>query len=161
MPLPGLGSYTLEVSKEGYMFQSVSYEQEEGQALNRSPFKAIAMDKIEEGQGLDLNAIRFQYGSATLESTYQGDLERLHAWLLENPGLEITIIGHTDSIGSVPYNMQLSLDRAESVKGFMVERGIDEGRMTTDGKGPLLPIDSNRTEEGRARNRRVQVVVIR
>ena len=57
--------------------------------------------------------------------------------------------------------MQLSLDRAESVKGFMVERGIDEGRMTTDGKGPLLPIDTNRTEEGRARNRRVQVVVIR
>ena len=161
MPLPGLGSYTLEVSKEGYMFQSVSYEQEEGEALNRSPFKAIAMDKIEEGQGLDLNAIRFQYGSATLESTYQGDLERLHAWLLENPGLEIEIIGHTDSIGSVPYNMQLSLDRAESVKGFMVERGIDEGRMTTDGKGPLLPIDTNRTEEGRARNRRVQVVVIR
>ena len=161
MPLPGLGSYTLQVSKEGYMFQSVSYEQEEGEALNRSPFKAIAMDKIEEGQGLDLNAIRFQYGSATLESTYQGDLERLHAWLLENPGLEIEIIGHTDSIGSVPYNMQLSLDRAESVKGFMVERGIDEGRMTTDGKGPLLPIDTNRTEEGRARNRRVQVVVIR
>ena len=161
MPLPGLGSYTLEVSKEGYMFESVSYEQEEGQALNRSPFKAIAMDQIEEGQGLDLNAIRFQYGSATLESTYQGDLERLHAWLLENPGLEIEIIGHTDSIGSVPYNMQLSLDRAQSVKGFMVERGIDEGRMTTDGKGPLLPIDTNRTEEGRARNRRVQVVVIR
>ena len=119
------------------------------------------MDKIEEGQGLDLNAIRFQYGSATLESTYQGDLERLHAWLLENPGLEIEIIGHTDSIGSVPYNMQLSLDRAESVKGFMVERGIDGGRMSTDGKGPLLPIDTNRTEEGRARNRRVQVVVIR
>ena len=51
MPLPGLGAYTLEVSKEGYIFQSVSYEQEEGEALNRSPFKAIAMDKIEEGKG--------------------------------------------------------------------------------------------------------------
>ena len=105
--------------------------------------------------------IQFESGGdrITLESV--PTLDRLADFLGFESAIRVQIIGHTDSIGSVPYNMQLSLDRAESVKGFMVDRGIDEERMSTDGKGPLLPIDPNRTEEGRARNRRVQVVVIR
>jgi len=73
----------------------------------------------------------------------------------------VLIVGHTDSIGSLPYNMQLSLDRANAVREFLVNRGIELARLQTDGKGPLVPIDTNSTETGRARNRRVQVVVIR
>ena len=161
MPLPGLGEYTLEVSKDGYMFTSVDFVQVGGNDLNRTPFQSIPIEPIKKGNELDLKSIYFEYNSAKLKETYQADLERLHHWLEDNPSLEVLIVGHTDSIGSIPYNMQLSLDRANSVREFLVNRGIELSRLQTDGKGPLVPIDTNRTEEGRARNRRVQVVVIR
>ena len=76
MPLPGLGKHTFEVSKEGYMFQSVSYEQEEGEASIDRRSRPLRWTKLRRGR-VDLNAIRFQYGSATLESTYQGDWNAL------------------------------------------------------------------------------------
>lgn len=161
MPLPGLGEYTLEVSKDGYMFTSVDFVQEGGDDLNRTPFQSIPIEPIKKGNELDLKSIHFEYNSAKLKETYQADLERLHHWLEDNPSLEVLIVGHTDSIGSIPYNMQLSLDRANSVREFLVNRSIELSRLQTDGKGPSVPIDTNRTEEGRARNRRVQVVVIR
>ena len=161
IPLPGLGEYTLEVSKDGYMFTSVNFVQEGGDDLNRTPFQVIPLEPIKEGNELDLKAIHFESNSANLKETYQADLERLHHWLEDNPSLEVLIVGHTDSIGSLPYNMQLSLDRANAVREFLVNRGIELARLQTDGKGPLVPIDTNSTETGRARNRRVQVVVIR
>ena len=75
--------------------------------------------------------------------------------------LEVVIaIGHTDSIGSDAYNQKLSVRRAESVKAYLVSKGIEPNRIYTEGKGEKQPVASNKTKEGRAKNRRVEIEVI-
>jgi len=75
--------------------------------------------------------------------------------------LEVVIaIGHTDSIGSNAYNQKLSVRRAESVKAYLVSKGIPANRIYTEGKGESQPVASNKTKEGRAKNRRVEIEVI-
>jgi OOP family OmpA-OmpF porin len=72
----------------------------------------------------------------------------------------IEIIGHTDDVGDDAYNQQLSEQRAESVREYLVKAGVDPSKMVTVGAGETMPIASNRTDEGRAENRRVEVMVL-
>jgi OOP family OmpA-OmpF porin len=75
--------------------------------------------------------------------------------------LEVVIaIGHADSIGSDAYNQKLSVRRAESVKAYLVSKGIEANRIYTEGKGEKQPVADNKTREGRAKNRRVEIEVI-
>jgi OmpA-OmpF porin, OOP family len=75
--------------------------------------------------------------------------------------LEVIIaVGHTDSIGSDAYNQKLSVRRAEAVKAYLVSKGIEKNRIYTEGKGEKQPIADNRTKEGRAKNRRVEIEVV-
>jgi OOP family OmpA-OmpF porin len=75
--------------------------------------------------------------------------------------LEVVIaIGHADSIGSDAYNQKLSVRRAESVKAYLVSKGIEPNRIYTEGKGEKQPVADNKTREGRAKNRRVEIEVI-
>ena len=75
--------------------------------------------------------------------------------------LEVIIaVGHTDSIGSDAYNQKLSVRRAEAVKAYLVSKGIEKNRIYTEGKGEKQPVASNKTKEGRAKNRRVEVEVV-
>jgi OOP family OmpA-OmpF porin len=75
--------------------------------------------------------------------------------------LEVIIaVGHTDSIGSDAYNQKLSVRRAEAVKAYLVSKGIEKNRVYTEGKGKRQPIADNRTAEGRAKNRRVEIEVV-
>lgn len=80
---------------------------------------------------------------------------------LKAVALEVIIaIGHTDSIGSDTYNQKLSVRRAEAVKAYMVSKGIEPNRIYTEGKGEKQPIADNRTAQGRAKNRRVEIEVV-
>jgi OOP family OmpA-OmpF porin len=72
----------------------------------------------------------------------------------------VIVTGHTDSVGSAAANQRLSLSRAESVKKQLVAKGVDANRIYTEGKGPTQPIADNRTAEGRAKNRRVELEVV-
>lgn len=72
----------------------------------------------------------------------------------------IIAVGHTDSIGTEKYNQGLSERRAASVKAYLVSRGIDPNRIYTEGKGELQPVASNKTREGRAQNRRVEIEIV-
>lgn len=72
----------------------------------------------------------------------------------------IIAVGHTDSVGSETYNQGLSERRAASVKSYLVNRGIDANRIYTEGKGELQPVASNKTREGRAQNRRVEIEIV-
>ena len=75
--------------------------------------------------------------------------------------LEVIIaVGHTDSVGSNAYNQRLSVRRAESVKAYLVSKGIERNRIYTEGKGESQPVADNRTSEGRAKNRRVEIEVV-
>ena len=75
--------------------------------------------------------------------------------------LEVIIaVGHTDSVGSEAYNQRLSVRRAEAVKAYLVSKGIERNRIYTEGKGEKQPVADNRTAEGRAKNRRVEVEVV-
>ncbi|WP_103018695.1 outer membrane protein OmpA [Alicycliphilus denitrificans] len=75
--------------------------------------------------------------------------------------LEVIIaVGHTDSIGTDAYNQKLSVRRAEAVKAYLVSKGIEKNRVYTEGKGEKQPIADNKTKEGRAKNRRVEIEVV-
>jgi OOP family OmpA-OmpF porin len=75
--------------------------------------------------------------------------------------LEVIIaVGHTDSVGTDAYNQKLSVRRAEAVKAFLVSQGIEKNRIYTEGKGEKQPVADNKTKEGRAKNRRVEIEVV-
>jgi len=85
-------------------------------------------------------------------------LNQVQAMLQANPGLQLTIEGHTDSIGQAAYNQKLSADRAEAVKAWLAAHGVDATRLSGAGFGDAKPVADNATEEGRAQNRRVELV---
>ncbi len=75
--------------------------------------------------------------------------------------LEVVIaVGHTDSIGSDTYNQKLSIRRSEAVKSYLVSKGVEKNRVYTEGKGEKQPVADNRTADGRAKNRRVEIEVV-
>jgi OOP family OmpA-OmpF porin len=75
--------------------------------------------------------------------------------------LEVIIaVGHTDSVGTDAYNQKLSVRRAEAVKAYLVSKGIEKNRIYTEGKGEKQPVATNKTAEGRAKNRRVEIEVV-
>ena len=80
---------------------------------------------------------------------------------LGDMNLEVIIaVGHTDSIGSDAYNQRLSVRRAEAVKAYLTSKGIEANRVYTEGKGEAQPVADNKTKDGRAKNRRVEIEVV-
>lgn len=80
---------------------------------------------------------------------------------IKDINLEVIIaVGHTDSVGSDAYNQKLSVRRSEAVKAYLVSKGIEKNRVYTEGKGEKQPVATNKTKEGRAKNRRVEIEVV-
>lgn len=118
----------------------------------------------EEGDKLKLNlssTLLFKFGKADLEPSAYPVLEQVVGILNAYPHSRIVIEGHTDSIGSDSFNMLLSELRARRIYEFLIKRGIDAKRMSYKGYGESRPIASNKTEAGRALNRRVEIVIFR
>src|ERR671922_2809632 len=102
----------------------------------------------------------FDFDKAVIKPEGKSKLDDISA-KLRGINLEVIIaIGHADSIGSDAYNQRLSVRRAESVKAYMVSKGIEPNRVYTEGKGEKQPVADNKTKEGRAKNRRVEIEVI-
>lgn len=104
-----------------------------------------------------LEGLEFASGTATLDAA-QPVLEPLLDWLEANPDRRVTLVGHTDDAGTLEANIAVSRERAQSVRDWLLARGINAARLQAEGVGYLAPRDTNTTEEGRARNRRVEVV---
>ena len=103
-------------------------------------------------------AITFEVGKADLKPESMVEINRIAKLMQENPGLEFEVQGHCDATGSDKVNDPLSQKRAEAIVAALVEQGIAQARLTPVGKGSHVPIASNSTDEGRAKNRRVEFV---
>lgn len=103
-----------------------------------------------------LDGVNFQIDSARLRSSSKKNLDAVVAVLTKYAKVTVEISGHTDSTGSSEHNIELSKLRAESVKAYLVEHGVEPDRVETRGAGPDEPIDTNANAEGRARNRRIE-----
>jgi len=101
--------------------------------------------------------IKFDSGSAIIKPVSYPVLAEIAAVLKQNPNLRVEVQGHTDSAGSLALNNRPSANRAEAVREYLVDQGIDPGQLTLTGYGPSVPLASNDTPEGRARNRRVEL----
>jgi OOP family OmpA-OmpF porin len=103
--------------------------------------------------------LNFETGSTQLTPESRPTVDSLLVILKAYPAVEILVEGHTDSTGDPAANKKLSLDRATAVRGILVTGGITDSRIKTAGVGPDRPIASNDTEDGRAKNRRIELVV--
>jgi OmpA-OmpF porin, OOP family len=102
----------------------------------------------------------FDFDKAVLKPEGKGKLDDLVA-KVKNVSLEVIIaVGHTDSMGKDEYNQKLSVARSEAVKAYLVSKGIEKNRVYTEGKGEKSPAADNKTSEGRAKNRRVEIEVV-
>lgn len=106
----------------------------------------------------ELKAAHFDFNKATLKPEGKSVLDGAAQTLKDEPALKATIEGHTDSVGSDAYNLKLSERRANAARDYLVSQGVDASRITTMGLGESKPIASNDTAEGRAQNRRVEVL---
>jgi outer membrane protein OmpA-like peptidoglycan-associated protein len=161
--LPSGKDYALTVDEPGYLFYSERFSLTEG-FTQKDPYQleialepiadAVAAGGTEEDGSTAFKNVLFESGSATLLPVSFDELDRLAELLTKVSGLQVDIAGHTDNVGGDATNQQLSENRAVSVKTYLIEQGIDEGRITTSGYGKSKPVASNDTEEGRAKNRR-------
>ncbi len=130
-----------------------------------SDYKEITQDlylvPIEIGQTVQLNNIFFDMSKATLRQESYAELDRLYTILQDNPAMEIEIDGHTDNVGNPDLNMQLSIDRANTVRNYLIKKGISHARIVAKGFGGTAPIASNVTEETRKLNRRVAFTILK
>ncbi len=113
---------------------------------------------IKVGERIILEGVNFETGKTTLLPSAQTILDQVAASLEAYPSAQVAIHGHTDNVGGARYNMKLSMGRAESVKSYLVSKGISASRIVTKGFGFTKPIADNGTPEGRAKNRRIEFV---
>ena len=106
---------------------------------------------------LILEGVNFETGKATLTPESETILNGVAESLVANDSIKVQVSGHTDNTGSAAVNARLSKQRAEAVRQFLISHGVAEDRLTAKGYGPSKPIASNKTAEGRAQNRRVEL----
>lgn len=130
---------------------------------------ADAMNRLSEIAKIDTSAketvitlggeVVFKTGKSALRPSAREKLNQVADVLLENKGKSIQVVGHTDSQGKSGYNQQLSEKRAQSVRTYLVERGVASDRITAIGKGESQPVASNDNATGRTENRRVEIII--
>ena len=106
-----------------------------------------------------MDDVLFDFDKSTIKPEAAAILDRLVAFMNENKDKSVNLAGHTDSIGTEAYNLKLSDRRWMSVKDYLVKKGIAENRVSGQGFGESKPIADNKTAEGRAKNRRVEIKV--
>ncbi len=163
------GDYTLKISKEanylinveseGYLTYSDSVYLSNEEDLNNLVFH-VAMEPVTKGHVFSLNQLYFNQSSANLLPESKQELEKMYRLMVNNETLKIKLGGHTDNQGYKSANTKLSKVRAETVRDYLVGKGIDKKRIKAVGYGSSQPIVPNDSKENRARNRRVEVEIL-
>ena len=120
----------------------------------------FSLEKVEVGTTVVLENIFFETNKSTLKPESYPQLEQVLKFMNSNPTVRMEISGHTDNVGSLKLNTNLSQARAEAVVKYLVERGIDPSRLDYKGYAFSQPIAPNDTAEGRAKNRRVEFKIL-
>lgn len=119
------------------------------------------VERVGDGIKITMNEsiVNFAFNSSDLTSVTKTNLDKLAQVLVNNPDTNINIYGHTDDKGTDAYNLSLSERRANSVKSYLISKGIASSRMFAKGEGESMPVATNSTDEGRAKNRRVEFAI--
>jgi outer membrane protein OmpA-like peptidoglycan-associated protein len=147
------GGRFIKVSAENYMEKILPIEE-----LKKMQMARIELVQAGMGNSFLLENIMFARGKAELQGeSFKVKLIELADFMKKNPMLKIRINGHTDHAGDPSLNKSLSLQRAAAVRKFLIDQGISPDHLRTSGWGGSKPIAPNDTEEGRAKNRRVEI----
>lgn len=165
--LPAGKDYALAVTKEKYLFFSENFNLEETATFTKPYELEIALQPVPDSgatappaaKPIALRNVFFETASAELRPESSAELDRLADLLKQFPSLRIQLNGHTDNVGQPAYNLSLSENRAKAVYDYLIKKGIDARRLKFKGFGESKPVDTNDTEEGRARNRRTEFIL--
>lgn len=157
--LPLGKDYAFSVSQKGYLFYSDNFLMA-GLPPDSVYEKNILLQPIEANASVILKNIFFDVNKFDLKPESQVELDELVKLLNENPSLKIEISGHTDNMGKPADNLLLSNNRAKAVVSYLISKNIAAARLTAKGYGETKPVADNKTEEGKARNRRTEMKVI-
>jgi outer membrane protein OmpA-like peptidoglycan-associated protein len=156
IPIDRRGVYAVTASARGYFSQSDTL------ATNRIDVtRDFNLVPIETGAKITLKNIYFSVSKYDLKSESYPELDRLVTVMQENPTMNIRLEGHTDTVGDFDANVELSRNRVNEVKRYLVSKGISAGRIETIGYGPSRPINTNKSLKERPENRRVEMVVVK
>jgi outer membrane protein OmpA-like peptidoglycan-associated protein len=121
-----------------------------------------SVEETERGLVLTFdNELLFKFDSDEILPEQKGNLDKIAEFLAKNVERDVSVEGHADSTGEDDYNLDLSERRAKAVRKALLERGISEGRVESFGFGETQPVASNDTPEGRRKNRRVEVIILK
>jgi len=158
--LPVGKDYAFTVNRKGYLFYSDQFFLA-GKSPDSTYRKDIPLTPIEINASIVLKNLFFDTNKSELKPESQTELDKLVQLLSENPGLTIEISGHTDNVGKPADNLTLSNNRAKAVVDYLAGKNIPASRLLAKGYGETKPVADNKTEEGRAMNRRTEMRVVR
>jgi outer membrane protein OmpA-like peptidoglycan-associated protein len=158
--LPSGCRYGLNVTSDGYMIFSENFDFEEGYTSAEPYRKTIGMNKVRKGEFMRMYNVFYNTDSWELLDESKPELENLLEFLKINNTVVVEIGGHTDSDGTDEHNQLLSERRANSVREYLVKRGINPNRIYTHGYGESSPIADNETPAGKKLNRRTEITIL-
>ncbi len=123
----------------------------------------VDVTEVDGGNAILVNlpdGVTFDVGSATLQPAFRATLDQVATSLQQYPSSLVDVYGHTDSTGSDAFNQTLSENRARTVANYLVSRGVGAARVRSQGFGETMPVASNDTVDGRAKNRRVEIKIV-
>ncbi len=158
--LPLRNTYRITAAADGYLSATETADllQERGSAGRKADLRLIP---LQEGRKIALNQVFFARSSPEIEPASVPELNRIAALMKKYPTLEILLEGHTDNQGDFRKNLQLSEERVQAVKDFLVGQEIAPGRVQIKAWGASRPVGNNLTEEARRRNRRVEFTILK
>lgn len=141
----------------------IGHQMDKQEAELRRQMEGTGVEVKREGDTIRLEApsnITFDTNRSEVKAEFRPVLDRLASSIAQYPGTVIQVEGHTDSVGTASYNQTLSESRAKSVRSYLIQRGVAANRIDAVGYGLTRPIADNSTAEGRAKNRRVEVLIV-
>ncbi|WKK80266.2 OmpA family protein [Marivirga arenosa] len=150
--------YTVDISVEGYLddFQTIKTD-----TISDNQTVKLELLSLTKGTTIQLKSVLFKRGTSTIMDGSFEELDRVYSMLKKNPNVEIELSGHTDNTGSAKLNIELSQERSDRIKQYLVDKGIDSKRLESKGYGGARPIASNKSEATRKLNRRVEFTIIK